>query len=1617
MRLLQYGLVEESELLEKMQSGGGKKRRPGVENNSQKATRDVSETEDDANPEDLIERQTKFTRRAIKRAKRRETGDATSLIRNPAAILARKDLISGFLLETAARKKCVRCSGITPTYRRDRNVKIFKMVLSKSQRDQMKQLGLKTANPLLLRLEEQKLHQPIEKPMTNGWHWDEQSSMDLEETSIDESHGAEEEIALHNVLETTAEAKTAELEDEDAIQQYMTATEVRAALELLFEREQEIMRLIFRPFSTRLTKVTPDMFFLTRILVPPNRFRPPSKQADGSVSEDQQNGTLNRVIFAANEVHQIARDMKKAAQDPSARTRGHLDHVTAGVALQEAVNALIDRSPNPNSGRVNEVGIKQKLEKKEGLFRQNMMGKRVNFAARSVISPDPNLETNEIGVPMVFARKLTYPEPVTSHNYDAMSKAVINGMEKYPGAAAIENEKGLMLSLRSKTIDQRRALAKQLLTPSVPGLKGAHGKIVHRHLQTGDIVIMNRQPTLHKPSMMAHRARVLQKETTIRMHYANCNTYNADFDGDEMNLHFPQNELARAESFEIADTDHQYLSGTAGKPLRGLIQDHLSMGVQFTSRDVFFDKDQYHQLLYSCLRPEDHNTVGDRIEMVQPAILKPRRLWTGKQIISTLLKNLTPSGYEGLNLASRSSTSSSSWGETVKEEPADFDVTSEKITFCDTEQLVLFQNGEHLLGILDKSQLGPSIGGLVHSIHELYGHVVAGKFLSTLSRLLTRFLHERAWSCGMDDLYLTRDGEKKRRRELNQSARLGQEISKAYVSFESEFIAKRDPILLERLENVLRNDDQQFGLDQTYNAKTKSITEKVTSACLPAALRKPFPKNQMQAMTISGAKGSTVNASLISCNLGQQVLEGRRVPTMVSGKTLPSFREFETDPMAGGYISGRFLTGIRPQEYFFHAMSGREGLIDTAVKTSKSGYLQRCVVKGLEGLMTAYDSSVRESSNGIIVQFLYGEDALDVAKQKHLTEFTFLAQNHVSVAAGMNIEELLPKITREELEDLDEKQKAILKSTRRELAEDPITADYAPARNLGSTSEAFALAVANYIKKNIDQTIKDKKRGIEGLVSKKYFQKLMNIKYLRSVVDPGDAVGVIAAQSVGEPSTQMTLNTFHLAGHSAKNVTLGIPRLREIIMTASQDIALPTMTVKLIPELSSDDGNRFAKSISRLSLAEVIEGLSVTERTGESIGYPGEKIFDIMIDLYSPREYQEEYAITIEDVKRTLEQRFVRRLETVLKAEINKKLKEASLSATTASVPEVGASVGRTEEARPGQGGPDAEGVNDDADDDYDTDDAKQTSTRDRLNETFDDPDEDEAVVAESSDDDLGDVDEGSANGMNKPVQRPPQNLREENPDDLDDDSPTSDKEEEFKSLQASNPHLKKFQFSRNQGRKAHVLFGYPEKTPKILLLPIVEEAARWSVIHSIPNIRNCALFEERVTDPKTGKPMMTINSVTGKKEEVKEHVVMCEGVNLVAIRDFQDIINPHTVSTNSVAHMLRYYGVEAARATIIKEIDNVFKVHGISVDNRHINLIADAMTQSGGYKAFSRHGLLKESGSVFGKMSFETVTKFLQEAVLNSETDLLLGPSARLVVGKRAGMGTGSFDVLVPVS
>lgn len=431
---------------------------------------------------------------------------------------------------------------------------------------------------------------------------------------------------------------------------------------------------------------------------------------------------------------------------------------------------------------------------------------------------------------------------------------------------------------------------------------------------------------------------------------------------------------------------------------------------------------------------------------------------------------------------------------------------------------MIFSGGELLCGVLDKSQFGATDYGLIHSVYELYGADVAGKLLGVLSRLFTKFLQHRAFTCRMDDLTLTPASNAERRRIFDNGRSFGTEgAMENFPSLTSLPANQKGPALKSFLQEVLRDDNKMAGLDITVKQRLHSLTKDVAGACMPHGLMRKFPRNHMQMMTQSGAKGSAVNAQQISCALGQQELEGRRVPVMVSGKTLPSFKAFETAAIAGGYISSRFLTGVKPQEFYFHCMAGREGLIDTAVKTSRSGYLQRCLIKHLEGIRIHYDHTVRGSDSSIY-QFHYGGDSLDVTKQKHLYEFEFAARNYDSLVDRCKPARIAGLVDDQEAISYSKKLMKKSKHTDKFSNMAPTLDLYSPSRHLGATSEKFALALDEYIKSNPHNLLSSKKHEApawikrSAMTSRLPFKSLMYVRYMRSLIEPGEAVGLLASQ-------------------------------------------------------------------------------------------------------------------------------------------------------------------------------------------------------------------------------------------------------------------------------------------------------------------------------------------------------------------------------------------------------------------------------------------------------------------------------------------------------------------------
>lgn len=816
----------------------------------------VSEDDNDADAimDRLIKKRENFVRAALRNASANTYIEA----KTAAAAEERRDIVKECLKALGRVRRCGNCEAISPSFKGEDNSKVFELSLSGKDAKYMAGKGMTRVDVNM---------DNIKKPLTNGTS-NQDILMELDSDVEDESG----EDVMSDVAPRPQAKKVKEVVKEKRQRTYVLSTAVRNHLHRLFAQEASILALLFNVSGSG-TKLTADNFFLSVIAVPPTRYRPPAREGD-TIRESPQNTQLTKILNTCQRIAEL--NVRREQENKSAATNKYQylhQQIDAFVQLQLDVNSLLDSNASLSaadrlSGRTPPPGIKQTLEKKEGLFRKHMMGKRVNYAARSVISPDPNIETNEIGIPPFIAQKLTFPEPVTPHNIEKLRRAVINGPRTYPGASHVESDDGKITNLEYLPLERRTALANTLLTPDATQTRLSHGdapppaylnKKVHRHLENGDILLVNRQPTLHKPSIMGHKAKVLTHEKTIRLHYANCNTYNADFDGDEMNVHFPQNTLARAEAYNIANTDNQYLGPTNGNPLRGLIQDHISVAVWMTKRDTFFTRAEYQQLLYGSIQPEEGGCGGHdgRIVTLPPTIMKPRPLWSGKQVVSSLLMNLTPTDRPGLFLKGKSQVKRANWAPPTTE-PDDEWKNSE-------EQDVIFDDGELLCGILDKAQIGPSAYGMVHSVYEIYGPDVAGKLLSAMGRLFTKYSQMLGLSCGMDDIRISQQGREARKRILSETVDVGKEVAIEYVGLKESY---NDGVFRERMEEVTRDPEKLAGLDRAMQGAASKLTSVMYRELVPAHLIKKFPKNNMQNMTESKAKGSSDNASLISGIIG-----------------------------------------------------------------------------------------------------------------------------------------------------------------------------------------------------------------------------------------------------------------------------------------------------------------------------------------------------------------------------------------------------------------------------------------------------------------------------------------------------------------------------------------------------------------------------------------------------------------------------------------------------------------------------------------------------------------------------------------------------------------------------
>ena len=680
----------------------------------------------------------------------------------------------------------------------------------------------------------------------------------------------------------------------------LTPSEVRERLEKIPEEDY-----MYLGINSKVAR--PEWMVLTVLPVPPVTVRPSITLETGERSEDD---LTHKLVDILRINQRLKENMEAGAPQLIVEDLWEL--------LQYHVTTYFDNEASGvpparhRSGRPLKT-LAQRLKGKEGRFRSNLSGKRVNFSARTVISPDPNISINEVGVPHMIATEVTVPIYITEWNMDEMKKYIMNGPNKHPGANYVIRPD----ERKIRVYDETKESIIEKLEP---------GFIVERHLMDGDIVLFNRQPSLHRMSMMAHEVKVLPHKT-FRLNLCVCPPYNAHFDGDEMNMHVFQTEESRAEAKSLMRVQEHILSPRFGGPIIGGIHDHISGAYLLTREGSNFEEEEVFQMIKKSQLP----------------LPKPKnKKWTGKEVFSLLLPT-------DLNMVYRAEICRKC-DECLREE-------------CKNDAYVIIEKGELIFGAIDEKAYGAFSGKILDSIVKEYGTDRARQFLDSATKLAISGIMKRGFTTSTADEEIPQEAKDRIEELLSKAEKKVEMLIEAYRDDELEALPGRS--LRETLEMKIM---QVLG---EARDKSGEIAESYFGM-----------DNDAVIMALTGARGSMLNLTQIAACVGQQSVRGGRIERGYSKRTLPHFQEGDLGAKASGFVRSSYKTGLDPLEFFFHAMGGREGLVDTAIRTAQSGYMQRRLVNALQDLSVSTDGTVRDN-RGVVIQTHYGEDGIDPAKSDY----------------------------------------------------------------------------------------------------------------------------------------------------------------------------------------------------------------------------------------------------------------------------------------------------------------------------------------------------------------------------------------------------------------------------------------------------------------------------------------------------------------------------------------------------------------------------------------------------------------------------------------------------------
>ena len=1239
--------------------------------------------------------------------------------------------------------------------------------------------------------------------------------------------------------------------------------------------DEDVNFLGFSPTWSR-----PDWMVCQVLAVPPPAVRPSVKHDAQQRSEDDISHIIVNIVKAnktlqeklqSNASEKVIEDWTMVLQYYCATM---VDNKIPGVA------SVAQRSGRPLKS------IKERLVGKPGRVRGNLMGKRVDFSARSVITPDANIGISQLGIPLKVAKNITFPEIVNKRNKKFLTKLMLNGPNEYPGAKILERKSGDSISLRY--VDRN-------------SIELFEGDIVHRHLLDGDPVLFNRQPTLHRMSMMCHFAKILKKGDTFRLNVADTKPYNADFDGDEMNLHGPQDYESAAELANLAAVARQIISPANNSPIIGIFQDSLLGSFRFTRKDINFDSRTAMNLLMAF----------DKTDV--KLFSKPNQRITNFELLTQILPPMSSHFKNGQYGSGEDSKTSNN--------------------------VIEIMNGKYVRGQLDKKALGAGSKGLIHSIFNDFSYVDAGEFIDNLQNLITEYMKLSAYSVGISDLIA--------------DSTTNQKISDAMLKKKQEVKNLIDQTHLGTFENSTGKTNEV-----EFESKVNSILQKAADEAGKIGRKSLAADNRFVIMVNSGSKGKSLNiAQMISC-LGQQNVDGKRIPYGFEDRTLPHYTKYNDSPEARGFVESSFIQGLTPTELYFHAMGGRTGLIDTAVKTSTTGYIQRRLIKGLEDLRVHYDMTVRNNKNKI-VQFAYGDDNIDPTKVEN-QHFPLANATREDIYAHFQIPMdetnnaiLTTNYTKAALKRIKKQSQQLISKTAEMVnymikSRDDIVADvfkfmdktdiHIPVHfhriinnihnqlsiqsnslvnitpyelyelldhafnklkknHYAAPTELFKIAFYYYLSPKTLLTIKRFNRKAVT-----FLLETIITNYNKSIIHPGEMVGMIAAQSIGEPTTQMTLNTFHFAGVASKsNATRGVPRVEEIL-SLSENPKKPSVTIHL-KETERDDiqkAQELKYTLEYTSLRDVVDSVSICFD-------PDEMTTLIEEDKPLMAEYNE----------------FQKLLDSCNNVEFEEK----------------------------------------------ESDDKSKWIIRMELNkESMLDKhismDDIHFAVSNSYSDDISCV--YADMNADKLVFR----IR------LTKANYTSKKH----SLDQSDEIYKLKNFQNNLLN--NIILRGVKHIPKVLLRKSVKEV----------------VLDDGNYVQKDGWLLDTV------------------GTNLRDILTLSSIDTSKTFS-NDIQEVYRTLGLEAARQAIFNELSEAMDHAGVYINYHHMSILCDRMCATSKMVSIFRHGINNDDIGPIAKASFEETPEMFLRAARHAELDLMTGVSSNIMCGQEGYFGTGSFQVMLDIN